>query len=114
MFLCTFVYTCYFCDIRVSLCACVYSAVGWLSAAAPAASRSTWIREALPTLKNGADLFENDTNVSEFVSFSPRIRRKSHESCVSRQSKRELDQIKGNPGVGLWPIPTREGKNDGI
>lgn len=63
--LCVFVYLClhmcYFCDIRVSLCVCVYCAVGWLSAAVPAASRSTWIREALPTLKNGADLFENDT-----------------------------------------------------
>lgn len=113
--LCAFVRLClharYFGDIRVSLCACVYCAPGRLSAAALAASRSRRIREAAPTPKNGADLFASG---SAFVSSSARIRRESHESCVSRESERELDQIKGNLGTGLPPIPTREGKNDGI
>lgn len=72
-------------------CAPVFTVL-W--AAAPAASRSRRIREAAPTLKTGADLFANDTNVSEFVSFSPRICRKSHDSCVSRESERELVLLK--------------------
>lgn len=53
-------------------------------------------------------------NVSVFVSFSVCISRESYESCVCHKSERELDQIKGNPGTGLTPIPTREGKNDRI
>lgn len=100
-----------FCDIPVSLWACVYCALGRLSAAALAASRSRRIREAAAAAKNGADLFASG---SAIVSSSARIRRQSHKSCVSRGSERELDQIKGNLGTGLPPIPSREGKNDGI
>lgn len=50
-------------------------------------------------------------NVSVFVLFCGCISNESYESCVCHKSERELDQIKGNPGARLTPIPTREEKN---
>lgn len=107
---CAFVHEC---DISVlamwwSWVVCIVCSGGW----AP----PLWRLPAAEGLErwhcwNGADLF---VNVSVFVSFSVCISCESYESCVCHKSERELDQIKGNPGTGLTPIPTREGKNDRI
>lgn len=113
-FSCAFVYTCV--SSATSMCHCVLVFTGLWAGWAPLRQpphaaeglgrrRRCWKMEPI---------YLRMTNVSAFVSFSHRIRRKSHESCVLRESERELDQIKGNTGAGLQPIPTREGKKDGI
>lgn len=43
--------------------------------------------------------------------YSPVVSAMNHNpSCACHKSERELDQIKGNPGTRLTPIPAREGK----
>lgn len=104
-FMCLCAWAWYFCVIHAVFLGCVYFCSGgwarplWRLPAAEGLER--WRR------RNGADLF---VNVSVFVSFSGCISRESYESCVCHKSERELDQIKGNPGTGLTPIPTREGE----
>lgn len=45
------------------------------------------------------------------VLFGGCISYESYPSCACHKSERELDQIKGNPGTRLTPIPAREGEN---
>lgn len=111
--LCAFGHACDVLCITLCVCTgvflvvCIVCSVGWapllwqLPAAKGLVRWHCW---------NGADLF---VNVSVFVLFCGCISNESYESCVCvcHKSERELDQMKGNPGTRLNPIPTRLKKN---